>query len=406
MRLVYFHQYFATPNSNGGIRSYEMARRLVGRGVHVDLITSSAFIDGQMNLNPGWNCKKVDGINLHILNLPYSNKYSFLKRVWVFIKFAVMSGVYASKLKADLVFASSTPLTIGLPAVFASKRMKAPLIFEVRDLWPDIPIAMGFLKNPFVIWMAKWLEIWIYKNSSRIIALSPGMAEGVSRKASVPVDIIPNAADVDLFQSPGQCACNIRAELAIPENSKIMVYTGTVGLVNNVNYLVQLSYEFKCRGLNIRVVVVGEGGEKNEVQGLAQELGVLGDYFYFYPPVSKKSLPDILAQVDISCSTVLPVRELWDNSANKFFDALAAGLPIAINHGGWQEKIIQDYGVGVVMDYESPSAGADAVVGFIFNENVVAEAKRNSLSLAKEKFSRELLFEQFYSSFLLVLDES
>lgn len=84
MRVLYFHQYFATPLSNGGIRSYEMARRLVKKGHTVDLITTSAFLGGQFELNPGWNLVIYEGIRLHILKLDYSNKVGFLKRVAIF----------------------------------------------------------------------------------------------------------------------------------------------------------------------------------------------------------------------------------------------------------------------------------------------------------------------------------
>jgi len=85
----------------------------------------------------------------------------------------------ARKISCDVVFATSTPLTIGIPGVFSAKKHKVPLVFEVRDLWPELPIAVGVIKNPVVIKLLKIFECWIYKNSAKIIALSPGMADGI-----------------------------------------------------------------------------------------------------------------------------------------------------------------------------------------------------------------------------------
>ena len=86
MKLLYIHQYFATPDSNGGTRSYEMAKRLVKKGHSVSLITTSAFIESQFELKRGWNQIDYEGIDLHVYHLPYSNYDSFIKRIYKFIK--------------------------------------------------------------------------------------------------------------------------------------------------------------------------------------------------------------------------------------------------------------------------------------------------------------------------------
>ena len=176
MKIIYLHQYFNTPEMSGGTRSYEMARRFVSAGHEVHMITSSRE---KHNNASGWVKEIIDGIHVYWLAVPYSNKMSFKVRVMAFLKFAVASGAKAYRVGGDVIFATSTPLTIALPAVYAAKRLRKPMVFEVRDIWPELPIAVGALKNPFLKKAAKWLEKFAYKNAAHVVALSSGMADGV-----------------------------------------------------------------------------------------------------------------------------------------------------------------------------------------------------------------------------------
>ena len=144
MRITYLHQYFNTPDMSGGTRSYEMARRLVARGHEVNMVTSWRTDDGRKK--PFETVE--DGIRVQWLPVPYSNAMSYAQRLVAFGRFVVASTRRAAALPSDIVFATSTPLTIALPAVYAARRQRVPMVFEVRDLWPELPIAMGALRNP------------------------------------------------------------------------------------------------------------------------------------------------------------------------------------------------------------------------------------------------------------------
>jgi len=123
-----------------------MARRFVAAGHEVHIITSNR----ERNKNAsGWLDEIIDGIHVHWFALPYPNKMDFKARVSAFLKFAMASGAKAYRVGGDVIFATSTPLTIALPAVYAAKRLRKPMLFEVRDLWPELPISVGALNNPF-----------------------------------------------------------------------------------------------------------------------------------------------------------------------------------------------------------------------------------------------------------------
>src|SRR5699024_5044281 len=167
-------------------------------------------------------------------------------------------------LGGDVVFATSTPLTIAIPAVFAARKKKLPLVFEVRDLWPELPIAMGALKNPLMRFAAHKLERWAYKNSNSIIALSPGMKEGVVRTGypSNQVATIPNSSDNQDFIVEPSKAEEFRALRPWLQDKPLLVYGGTFGLINGVGYMVGLAKELLALNPDIRILLVGEGIEK------------------------------------------------------------------------------------------------------------------------------------------------
>lgn len=395
MKVLYLHQYFSTPESTGGTRSYEMARRLVLRGHEVTMITSSASLPGAWECPPGWSERNVEGIRLLIYHLPYSNKIPFAKRLFIFFKFMLVSALKAIRVECDVVFATSTPLTISVPGVLASKWNRVPFVFEVRDLWPDVPIALNVLKGRFARWVACRLERWAYANARRVVALSPGIADGVVRTGypREEVAIIPNAADVDSFSVPEEAGRVYRERYAWLKDRPFVVYTGTFGLVNDLSYLVDVAAAMTSLDPEVRFAIVGDGLEKEKLVDYAVRRGVLDVNFFILPPVPKRDVPQILSAADFAVSTVLPKKELWDNSANKFFDALAAGRPIAINYEGWQAEIVRTNEVGVVMDSGDPVAGAESLRQRLADTSWCMASRERARQLAEDVFCREIQFD-------------
>ncbi len=391
MRVLYIHQYYATPSSNGGVRSYLISKALVEKGHNVEILTSSAFVPSHWELLPGWNLVIVDGVKVNILNLPYSNKASLFKRLLIFTQFSFRSTLKALSIKCDVVFASSTPLTVGIPGVLASKRHRVPLVFEVRDLWPEIPIAMGILKSPLLIYIARKFEKWVYFNSKRVIALSPGMLDGVVMAGYERNSVIvaPNACDLGLFNVSVREGSLFRSRHSWLGSRKLVVYTGTFGKVNNLSYLMDVAYATSKLEPDICFVLIGDGAEKEKLVDLAFKKGILKKNVFFLPSVTKEELPAILSASDVCVSTVLPLPELWNNSANKFFDGLAAGKPIAINHGGWQADIIDSNNIGVVMNHDDCDEGARALVELVSSPERLERACQGSRRLAIDEYSAE-----------------
>ncbi|HEU4348909.1 MAG TPA: glycosyltransferase family 4 protein [Actinoplanes sp.] len=393
MRIVYIHQYYCNPQMAGGIRSYEQARRLVARGHTVHVITTD-ITPGKRAF--GWRETLDDGVHVHWYSVPYSNTMSFARRIRAFAEFMVLATAKAARLKADLVFATSTPLTVAVPGVLAARLRRAPFVFEVRDLWPEVPIEMGALRNPAARKLAGALANFAYRNAVEVIALSPGMAAGVTaRRRTTPITVIPNAADLELFEVRPEAVRRFRDEHRWLDDRPLIVYTGALGMVNGVEYLIRAARRMRDLDPEVQVLIVGHGKEWEDTKQLAAEHGLLDRTVRMWPMVPKSELPVILGAATMSTSFVRPIRALWDNSANKFFDALAAGRPIAINYGGWQADLLRESGAGLVLDpYDADEAGA-LLAGHARDEVWLKEARESAHRLAVEQFSRDLLFARF-----------
>lgn len=402
MRIIYLHQYFRTPDMAGGTRSYEMARRLFSMGHEVNMVTTWREPTNKKN----WFITKEAGIQVHWFRIPYSNKMGFWQRIKAFIHFAYAAALKAASLDGDIVFATSTPLTIALPAVYASRRKKIPMVFEVRDLWPALPIAIGALKNCILIRAALWLERFAYRNSAQVIALSPGMRNGVV-KTGYPeerVHVIPNSADMKLFDLPDDVGILFRKRYDWLQDRPLVVYAGTLGRINGVSYLVELAAMVKEFAPDIRFLVVGDGREHELIHSLAKAKGVLNVNFFLLGLLPKREMPAVLSAATVATSIVVDIKAIWDNSANKFFDALASGTPIVINYEGWQADIIRETGAGIVLPPKDITEAAQLLISAIRDKKWLNDASAAALKLAQTRFDRNELARQLEAVLRSVVD--
>lgn len=398
MHIIYLHQYFVPPEGMGGTRSLEMARRIVRAGHKVTLITSDAYFPKEdYHLNEKVNYLTIEGVNVIVIKNPYSNSMSFTQRICSFLKFAFFATTVALKTeKVDVVFATSTPLTIAIPGIISKKILRCPMVFEVRDLWPEIPIALGFLKNPINKFLARALEKISYANSSHIVALSPGMKEGIIKQGYPPVQItvIPNSSDVELFSVKNEIGASFLELHPFLKGKALLSYAGTIGYVNGLEYLVEIASCLKKLDPEIKIAIVGEGKEKDNIIKKARDKKVLGKNLFILPALRKKDIPALLNASTICSSFVINKKVLWNNSANKFFDALAAGRPILINYLGWQADIIEKYKCGLVVPPDDPIKAAELILNYVLSYNNIREAGENAQKVARTIYDRNVLAEK------------
>lgn len=393
MKVLYFHQHFSTPKGTTGTRSYEMARHLIARGHQVTMVCGSSRVcrtglEGEP-IN-GIRRGDVHGIDVVEICLPYSNYDGLFKRALTFIRFALKSIGVARREKADLLFATSTPLTAGIPGI-AMRLLNptTPFVFEVRDLWPELPRAMG-MKNPLLLGGMSILEKASYAAMRGGVALSPGIKEGMRRrtKAETPIELVPNGCDFDLFQPAGKTPDTAGLPEGFPRDGLRCVFTGAHGRANGLDSVLDAARVLRSRGRNdIHLIFVGDGLLKPGLVARAKSEQL--DNCFFFEPLPKDKLKIVMDHTDVGLMILANIPAFYyGTSPNKFFDYIASGLPVLNNYPGWLADMINEHECGIAVPPNDPELFADALVRLADETSATTTMGANSHRLAKNKFDR------------------
>lgn len=396
MKVIYFHQHFSTPKGSAGIRSYQMARRLLARGHQVTMVCGS-YGGGETGLSVpfkgGRRRGTVDGIDIIEFDLAYSNNDGFVKRGLTFVKFAYRSVGLAMTERYEVLFATTTPLTAGIPGIVARWLRGKPFVFEVRDLWPELPRAMGVIRNPLVLWAMGVLEWTTYRSAHRLVGLSPGIVEGITH-CGVPLEriaAIPNGCDLDIFASP----IHPWRPTQVRSTDLMAVFAGTHGMANGLDAVLNAAAELQRRGRDdIKLLLIGQGKLKAGLQARAEREGLSN--VVFHDPVNKARLAGLMAATDVGLQVLANVPAFYfGTSPNKFFDYIAAGLPVLNNYPGWLAEMINQHQCGFALTPDNPTAFADALEQAAADRPALQAMGKRSLALAKAQFARHALADKW-----------
>jgi glycosyltransferase involved in cell wall biosynthesis len=412
MHILYLHQYFATRKGRTGTRSYEFARHFVNKGHSVTMITSGLGNDEfPVPKDREYIELESEGICVVPIAAAYNDPHigtglSSLQRMLNFYRFARLASRIGRKLcKPDVVFATHTPLTIGLPGISLSHYFNVPFVFEVRDLWPEALINVGGLKNPLGIWWLRRMAKKIYTEAEHIVALSPGMKEGIVRTGipSERVTVIPNASDLDLFR-PDLDGSRWRDHLGLGERFAA-IYFGAMGFANGLEYVIEAARILAERGNDHIVLVLhGDGGKRGALEKMARDYKLTN--VIFNDLVSDKhEVARLVAGCQV-CMTIYRAAKENTWSPNKMFDALAAGKPVLVNVSGWLGEMIENNHCGRHLDPLRPDMLAEALEELAANPELCREMGSNARSMAEREFARNELADRLENILLNVVQNS
>jgi len=396
MHILYIHQYFASRKGRTGTRSYEFGRYLAGKGHRVTMITSG-LANAEFPVPQGrrYGLHEIDGIRVVSVAGGYNDPHlgtalNGWRRMLKFYEFARAASKVATELdRPDVVFATHTPLTVGLAGIAASRHFGVPFVFEVRDLWPEALVEVGALNNPLAIWWLQRMARRIYRRADHIVALSPGMKDGIVQ-AGVPacgVTVIPNASDLDLFR-PDLDGSATRHRLGLGDRFSAL-YFGAMGLANGLEYVIEAARILAERKQHhIVLVLQGGGGKRDELEAMAKRYNLRNVVFDDLVP--KEEVPGIVAGCDV-CLTIVRRGKNPTWSPNKMFDSLAAGKPVLINAGGWLAETIERNACGRFVAPDRPAALAEALMELSQDPALCVQMGRNARLLAEREFDRNLL---------------
>ncbi len=392
MHILLIHQAFAALDEPGGTRHHELAQHLVRQGHQVTIIASPiSYLTGD-ETRSGVR-QPVDDLGVRIIRsytLPVLHR-SFFLRVFSFLSFMISSfinGLFVRRV--DLVWGTTPPIFQGPTAWLLARLKGVPFLLEVRDLWPAFAVAVGVLKNQCLIGLSEWLERFLYRHADQVMVNSPGFIGHVESRGAKPVRLIPNGADPDMFD-PHRQGLPFRQAHGL-EGAFIALYAGAHGLSNDLDVVLKAADLLQSEE-KIQIVLLGSGKEKDRLISAANQLGLKN--VHFLPPVPKQDMREVLAAAD-ACLAILKPIELYKTTyPNKVFDYMAAGRPVVLAIDGVIRQVVEKANAGLAVPPGDPQALAEAVLLLAHDPNKGRQMGLNGRKLIEERFSRELLADQF-----------
>lgn len=407
MHILYIHQYFATPAVVGGGRSYEFARRWVEKGHKVTMLTSTCMLTERELANAtGWLAKKftVAGIEVIAASITYRQDMGFFRRLRAFLSFIIVSSLLVLFVKkVDVIYATSTPLTVGAPALVAKWARRIPFVFEVRDHWPEALIEMGVIKNRILAGILLQFEKTIYKYCSAIVVLSPSQAESVRRVLTDnrKITVVPNCSDTKMFR-PDIDGSATRRQYNWGEKF-VLLHAGTMGKVNGLSFVIKAAARLRDYP-EILFVLLGQGSEKLDLQNRVRQLGLTN--VEILPAVSRQQLPEIYAAADVGLVIIGNWRIVEHNSANKFFNSLSAGKPVLLNYSDWQRDVLEANNAGLGCCLCNLDEFVEKVLYLNSHREELLEMGRNARRVAVEEFDTDNLAVQALEVAACIIDKA
>lgn len=376
MKILYVHQYFNTPKDGGSIRSYHLAKGLVENGHEVSMISAH---------NGPSKTERIDGIIVHYLNVPYNNRFGFLKRIWAFMKFVRLAQRVVDRLckdsRFDVAYVVTTPLTTGLIALHIKKKHNVPYYFEVGDLWPEAPIKIGAIKNSLLKKRLYDFEKKCYFEAQKVVALSPSIRNYIaSTSPETQVNVLPNFSDNDFFQP-------VRKLHHFSRSNPLKIgYIGTFGVANHLDFLVDVAQLCEQQDIPVEFNLMGDGATFEKTEKAVKKLRNTK----VYPFGDKESVKTLLEDQDAIYVSFKNLEILNTGSPNKFFDGLAAGKLIIINFGGWIRNIVEKHDCGFYHDPLAPEEFVRKIKVFLKDTTLISAYQNNARAVAENYYDKNL----------------
>ncbi|MGI8959163.1 MAG: glycosyltransferase family 4 protein [Bryobacteraceae bacterium] len=408
MHVLAFYQYFSTNEVSGSTRPYEIGRRMLERGDSVTFIAANwIYATGRKEPQRGlfWTRSKVDALDVIRVNIPFGGSRNMVPRIIGFLWFIPFSFFAAFSVRSpDVIVASSTPLTIGIPAYLLSRIRRVPFVFELRDLWPDCPVEWGFVKSRFLIRAAYWLESFLYRKAAFIFTVTEGIRKEIIKKG-IPAErirTITTANDLTLFTSDGPEA-DLLTVANIPADAFVCIHVGSLGFSNALDFLLD-GAERLLDEPSIHFLIMGHGAEKARLKSEVSRRNLHN--VHLLNPVPKAALPPFLRRADLGLALVKPTRYTYIFLQNKFFDYLACGCPVILNFEGEAREYIEPANAGVYVPPDDVDALAAAIRSLAADRATARTMGACARQVAERHFSWDYKAADYRETLSSVITES
>lgn len=395
MHILLIHQAFSALDEAGGTRHYEIAQFLVSRGHRVTIIASPvSYLTGEKRRGKtAWKSLEEPEPGFTILRTyTYTGLHrSFAHRVLSFFSFMFSSFITALGVsRVDLVWGTSPPIFQGFTAWLVARLKGIPFLFEIRDLWPAFAVAVGVLKNKFLIGLSEGLERFLYRHADRLVVNSPGFIPHVTQRGGRAVELVPNGADPEMF-SPTDVSKDFLKPHGL-DRKFIAMYAGAHGLSNDLEVVLDAANRLKSHK-DIHIVLVGDGKEKANLISRADQLNL--DNVTFLPSQPKNRMAQVLASADACIAILKPIDLYRTTYPNKVFDYMAAGRPVVLAIGGVISDVVTAEGAGISVPAGDAGALAKAIQDLAADPALAARMGQAGRKAVEERYNRNVFSLRF-----------
>jgi len=402
LNILLIHQYFLEEDDPGGSRFNEMTRTWTEMGANVTVLSGMVHANGKgkrTEYQGKWFVRKQHGaVDVWRCHVSESYNSSFRGRLWGYFSFVFSSfwaGLFNAKGKYDLVLVTSPPLFVGITGYLLSRIKRVPLVFEIRDLWPESAIDTGVVTSSTIIRFAYWFEAFIYRKATLINVLTPAFRDTLVDKKNVPAEkiiFIPNAADFSLsdtllrdFDSKA-----FRISLGI-DNNFVITYVGAHGVANHLVQLLDAA-DLLC-DTNVLFQLIGNGMQKDWLMDEVRKRKLPN--VVFRDSVPKTEVFKYILASDLGASVLKRVDTFKTIYSNKTFDYMACKRPILLCIDGVSRQLVEEAQCGVFAEPEDAADIAIKVRAYLNNHVRIAEEGNNGYNYAKANFDRAVLAERY-----------
>lgn len=400
MKLLILTQYFPPETGAPQNRLFELALRLQDKGIEIEVLTAMPNYP-KMEIFPAYKGKKyvkeeLEGLTIHRTGIYVSQSKGIVKRLLNYFSFVHTSWKRGRKLgEFDYILCESPPLFLGYTAMSLAKKLKAKLIFNVSDLWPESAEKLGLVTNKLFLKMAYKLEAKCYKKSYLITGQTQGIVKDIKdRFPDKNVYWLPNGVDLKNYHPEKVVKSGFRAKYQIPAHNKVIFYGGIIGHAQGLELIVNAAERFKDRE-DLTWVLLGSGPVKSDLEKLSQEKGLSN--LIFAEPVARTEMGGVISEIDIS---LIPLRKLdlfKGAIPSKIFEILAMEKPIILGvEGEAKDLFISEGKAGIAYEPENLDDLERAVNELTADASKMIALGKNGRQYVDQKFNRDKIAAAFY----------
>jgi glycosyltransferase involved in cell wall biosynthesis len=407
MRILYLSQYFPPEVGATQTRAYEMARYLVSAGHRVTMLAEvpnhpSGIIPPEYR-GKLWERSSLDGIDVIRVWVKTSPQKTFSTRMAFYLTYmvnAVLAGLALARGRYDALIATSPPLFVGGAALALSLLRRTPMVFEVRDLWPESAVALGELHSSRAVALAGKLEKTCYNRARCLVVVTEGIRRRLAERGfGAKLALIPNGANTDLFRPDPAAGAALRAELGLA-GKFVVLYAGIHGIAQGLETALEAARQLQ-EAPGVHFVLVGEGPKKADLLALKERLGL--DNVTMLPERPRSDMPAFLSAADVA---LVPLRrlELFEGALpSKMFEAWACGCPIILSIDGEARRVLERADAGLFVEPEDASQMAQAIQQLKQDPALLRHFGGNGRRFVEENYSRQRLAAQLERLLLAIV---